>query len=64
MTDLLSRILHTLTAQSYTPIKAKALFKRLNLGEEAYPEYRKLVRELVRTGKLGHLPLVISDLAP
>ena len=52
MADLLSRILHTVTAQSYTPIKAKALFKRLNLGEEVYPEFRKTVRELVRTGRL------------
>jgi ribonuclease R len=53
MTDLLSRIIHAVTAQSYTPIKAKALFKRLNLGEEQYPEYRRLVRELVRTGRLA-----------
>src|SRR5262245_23652812 len=52
MTDLLSRILHAVTAQSYTPIKAKALFKRLNLGEDLYPEFRRTVRELVRTGRL------------
>ncbi|HSQ55608.1 MAG TPA: ribonuclease R, partial [Gemmata sp.] len=53
MSDLVPRILHAVTAQSYTPIKAKALFKRLNVGEERYPEYRKLVRELVRTGRLA-----------
>jgi ribonuclease R len=53
MTDLLSRIVHTVTSQSYTPLKAKALFKRLNLGEDQYPEFRKLVRELVRTGRLA-----------
>jgi ribonuclease R len=53
MSDLLSRILHTVTAQSYTPIKAKALFKRLNLGEDVYPEFRKTVRELVGTGRLA-----------
>jgi ribonuclease R len=53
MTDLLSRIIHAVTAQSYTPIKAKALFKRLNLGEDQYPEFRRLVRELVRTGRLA-----------
>ncbi len=53
MTDLLSRILHAVTAQSYSPVKAKALFKRLNLGEEVYPEFRKTIRELVRTGRLA-----------
>src|SRR5262245_38926117 len=53
MADLLSRILHAVTAHSYTPLKPKALFKRLNLGEEAYPEFRRTVRELVRTGRLA-----------
>jgi ribonuclease R len=53
MADLLSRILHAVTAQSYTPLKPKVLFKRLNLADEAYPEFRKTVRELVRTGRLG-----------
>jgi ribonuclease R len=53
MADLLARILHTVTSHGYTPIKAKPLFKRLNLGEEAYPEFRKTVRELVRTGRLA-----------
>src|SRR5262245_28780314 len=53
MAELLSRILHAVTARSYTPLKAKALFKRLNLGEEAYPEFRRTVRELVRTGRLA-----------
>ena len=53
MTDLLARIIHAVTARSYTPIKAKALFKRLNLAEDQYPEFRRLVRELVRTGRLA-----------
>ncbi len=53
MTDLLSRILHAVAARGYTPIKAKALFKRLNLPEDQYPEYRRTVRELVRTGRLS-----------
>ncbi len=52
MSDLLNRILHTVTAQSYTPIKAKPLFKRLNLGEDSYPEFRKTLRELIRSGRL------------
>src|SRR5262249_20259232 len=53
MTDLLSRILPAVTAKSYTPIKAKALFKRLNLGEEHYPEFRKTIRELTKSGRLA-----------
>ncbi|MBA4189724.1 MAG: ribonuclease R [Planctomycetaceae bacterium] len=52
MPDLLSRILHAITAHSYTPIKAKPLFKRLNLDEGQYPEFRKTLRELIRTGRL------------
>lgn len=53
MTDLLTKILHAVSAKSYTPIKAKPLFKRLNLGEEQYPEFRTTVRELIRTGRLA-----------
>src|SRR5688500_15480076 len=53
MPDLLAKILHAVTAQSYTPLKAKPLFKRLNLDDGQYPEFRKTVRELVRTGRLA-----------
>lgn len=52
MPDLLSKILHAVTARSYTPIKAKALAKRLGLPSEAYPEFRRTVRELIRAGRL------------
>ena len=52
MTDLLTKILHAVSAKSYVPLKAKALFKRLNLGEGAYPEFRRAVRELIRDGRL------------
>jgi len=53
MPDLLSQILHAVTARSYTPIKAKALAKRLGVTNDAYPEFRKIVRELIRTGRLS-----------
>src|SRR5688500_14757747 len=52
MTDLLTKILHAVSARSYTPIKPKALFKRLNLGEGDYPEFRRTVRALIRSGRL------------
>jgi ribonuclease R len=53
MPDLLSRILHAVSAQSYHPLKPKALFKRLNLPEGEYPHFRRTVRELIRTGRLA-----------
>lgn len=53
MTDLLTKVLHAVSAKSYTPIKPKALFKRLNLGETYYTEFRKTIRELVRSGRLA-----------
>jgi ribonuclease R len=52
MSDLTTSILQAVSAKSYTPIKAKPLFKRLNLSQELYPEFRKAVRELVRNGRL------------
>jgi ribonuclease R len=53
MSDLLARIVHAVSAKSYTPIKPKVLFKRLNLGESHYTEFRKTVRELIRSGRLA-----------
>jgi ribonuclease R len=53
MNDLPAKILHAVSARSYTPIKQKALFKRLNLGEARYPEFRKTIRELIRSGRLA-----------
>ena len=53
MPDLLTSILNAVSAKSYTPIKAKPLFKRLNLSQDLYPEFRKTLRELVRTGRLA-----------
>jgi ribonuclease R len=52
MADLLARILHAVSAQSYTPIKAKLLAKRLGVTSDTYPEFRKIVRELIRSGRV------------
>lgn len=52
MTELLTKILHAVSAQSYHPLKPKALFKRLNLPQDEYPAFRRAVRELVRDGRL------------
>ncbi len=52
MTELLTKILHAVSAHSYHPLKPKALFKRLNLPQAEYPAFRRTVRELVRDGRL------------
>ena len=52
MSDILTKILHAVSAKSYHPLKPKPLFKRLNLPPSDYPEYRRTVRELIRTGRL------------
>src|SRR5262249_323660 len=53
MSDLLSKIVHAVTRPSYSPVKAKALFRRLDLPDDDYPEFRKTLRELIRTGRLA-----------
>ena len=52
MTDMTTRILEALGRPSYSPIKPKVLFKRMNLDEDLYPEFRKTARALVHEGKV------------
>lgn len=52
MSELASRILHAVTRPSYSPIKPKALSKRLDLTADDYPEFRRTVKELIREGRL------------
>src|SRR5579872_4619775 len=53
MPDLQSQILHAVSARSYIPVKSKALAKRLGIANDTYPEFRKTVRELIRSGQLS-----------
>ncbi len=53
MSELIAKIVDAVTRPSYSPIKAKALFKRLNLPESDYPEFRKSIKELVKTNRLA-----------
>src|SRR5262245_22857862 len=53
MSDLTARILHAVTRPSYSPIKPKALARRLNVTDDQYPEFRKTLRALVRDGRLA-----------
>jgi ribonuclease R len=51
MADLSTRILATLTKVGYTPIKAKALARKLGIDSAHYADFRKVLRELVQHGK-------------
>jgi ribonuclease R len=52
MPDLTIRILEALSKQSYTPLKPKLLFKRMNIVEDDYPEFRRTLRQLVHDGRI------------
>lgn len=53
MSDLLTRIVAAVTRPSYTPVKAKVLAKRMGLGHDEYPDFRKTLRALVHEGRLA-----------
>src|SRR5437764_1144678 len=53
MSDLLTRIVHAVTRPSYSPVKAKVLARRLGVGDDAYPEFRRTLREMIREGRLA-----------
>ncbi len=51
--DLTARILHALTRPSYSPVKPKVLAKRMGVTNDDYPEFRKILRALVRDGRVA-----------
>jgi len=51
MSDLSTRILQALGRPSYTPLKPKALAKRMGLTGDDYPEFRRTLRALIHEGK-------------
>lgn len=53
MSELVTRIVHAVTRPSYSPIKAKVLAKRLGITDEAYPEFRRTLRAMIREGRLA-----------
>ena len=52
MPDLASQIVAALSARGYSPIKPKALARRLGLTTEQYAHFRKTVRDLVQQGRV------------
>ena len=53
MSDLTTRILHTLGRPSYSPVKPKVLAKRMGVTDDDYPEFRKTLRALVHEGRIA-----------
>jgi len=53
MPDLIAKIVQAVTRPSYTPVKAKVLAKRLGVGDDAYPEFRRTLRAMIREGRLA-----------
>ncbi len=52
MPDLTTRILDALGRPSYSPLKPKVLAKRMNVGDDEYPEFRRTLRQLVHDGRV------------
>lgn len=52
MADLTSRVLHELAQKDYEPLKPKALARKLNIGDDRYPEFRKLLKGLIKDGRI------------
>lgn len=50
--DFTALILAELARKGYTPLKPKQLAKKLAVGEDAYPEFRKTLKGLVRDGRI------------
>src|SRR5262245_4187982 len=52
MADLSAQIVSALSARGYSPVKPKALARRLGLTTEQYAHFRKTVRDLVQQGRV------------
>ena len=56
MPDYEKLILAALARKEYKPLKAKALARRLGVDEQSYPEFRQILRGLIKQGKLQFGP--------
>src|SRR6516164_4534179 len=52
MPDLTEQILAAVGRKSYEPLKPKALARKLGVPQKLYGEFRKVLRELVRQGRV------------
>src|SRR5579862_7458353 len=51
MPDLETQILSLLSRKSYEPLKPKALARKLGVGAAQYGQFRRVLRELVQSGR-------------
>jgi ribonuclease R len=52
MADLSEQILSVLRRSNYTPLKPKALARKLGVAAPQYPEFRRALRSLLREGRI------------
>ena len=52
MDDLEQRILAAVSKKTYEPLKPKALARKLGVPQAEYPEFRRVLRELIRQGRV------------
>jgi ribonuclease R len=52
MTDLSDRIIAAVSRQSYQPLKPKALARKLGISSPEYANFRRVLRDLLRQGRL------------
>ncbi len=52
MSDFTSLILQTLSSKGYTPVKPKALARKLKITDENYPSFRKTLKSLIADGQV------------
>jgi ribonuclease R len=51
MIDFETRILNAISDRKYKPIKAKTLFRQMELDDGVYPDFRNALRSLIRQGR-------------
>src|SRR5262245_27768234 len=54
MDDLAKRILAAVKHKNYQPLKPKALARKVGVGSDRYPDFRRTLRDLVKQGLLEH----------
>ncbi len=52
MADLSERILAAVARKTYQPVKPKALARKIGVPAERYDEFRRVLRDLIRQGRL------------
>jgi ribonuclease R len=54
MADLAEQVMAILSANKYSPVKAKALARKLGVGKGQLPQLRRALRELIKEGRVEY----------